>query len=324
MIPARRYPPSRSAIKPFAIRLFFLSVLCAVAPAVGSTESAFADPIDLLVDARDDGRSADRHQIAGFHAPDSTLAADGVPIHFSRFGRGATALVFVHGWTLDETFWREQVGYFAPDYQVVTLDLAGHGRSGTGRGQWTMASFGDDVVAVADDVDAERIVLIGHSMGGPVVIEAARKLGDRLAGLVFIDSFHDPDQRMPQEERDGILTAYRSDFETSVEAMVRQYLFAPETDSALVDVISRHMAAFDPAIGVAAIEAYFGADYRTVFPRLTVPKVAINSDLYPTNAESLSQYGIDVRILRGVGHFPMVEDPAAFNETLASVLSTLH
>ena len=55
------------------------------------------------------------------------ISADGVPIHYDVQGNGATALVFVHGWCCNRRFWDRQVGYFAPHYTVVSLDLGGHG-----------------------------------------------------------------------------------------------------------------------------------------------------------------------------------------------------
>jgi pimeloyl-ACP methyl ester carboxylesterase len=76
--------------------------------------------------------------------------------------------VFVHCWACDRTYWREQVDVFAADHQVVTLDLAGHGESGAGRETWTVKGLAGDVQAVVEALDLERVILIGHSMGGPV------------------------------------------------------------------------------------------------------------------------------------------------------------
>jgi pimeloyl-ACP methyl ester carboxylesterase len=94
------------------------------------------------------------------------LSADGVPIHYDVQGTGALALVFVHGWCCDRHSWDRQVDAFAPSYTVVRLDLAGHGASGQARTQWTMAAFGQDVVAVVEQLRLVQVVLIGHSMGG--------------------------------------------------------------------------------------------------------------------------------------------------------------
>ena len=111
-------------------------------------------------------------------------APDGVPLHYDVTGSGDVALVFVHCWTCDRSFWNAQVPHFAPNYTVVRVELAGHGKSGHGRERYDMAGFGADVAAVVEDLGLSRVVLIGHSMGGPVSVEAAKRLGDRVIGVV--------------------------------------------------------------------------------------------------------------------------------------------
>ncbi|MCP4993401.1 MAG: alpha/beta hydrolase, partial [Gammaproteobacteria bacterium] len=114
-------------------------------------------------------------------------STDGVSIsHYVR-GSGTPALVFVHGGMCDHSYWDEQVAHFASRYTIVTLDLAGHGDSGIGREEWTMEAFGGDVAAVVNHLDLKRIILIGHGMGGPVIVEAASLVPDRIMGLVGVD-----------------------------------------------------------------------------------------------------------------------------------------
>ena len=251
----------------------------------------------------------------------TTITNNGTEIAYSSAGDGTPALVFGHGWTLDRSYWDEQLRRFSSDHRVLAIDLAGHGDSGSGREDWSMEAFGGDVAAVVDGLGIPRVILVGHSMGGSVVLEAAQRIGaSRVAGIVLVDTFHDPDQPMSEEEIEGILAAYRDDFRTNVGSMVREYLFAPETDSILADRIAMQMSSFDPAIGVASVEDLFRSDYREVLAGIRSPVVAINSDQYPTNLESMTRYGVAVRTVSGVGHFPMIEDPDQFNQVLAETI----
>lgn len=90
-------------------------------------------------------------------------------IAYQVVGSGKPALLFVHGWYCDQSYRNAQVNHFAPQYKVVTIDLAGHGKSGLDRKTWTMEAFGDDVMAVVKELDLDRVVLIGHSIGGHVI-----------------------------------------------------------------------------------------------------------------------------------------------------------
>ena len=113
----------------------------------------------------------------------TAISADGLPIYYTVQGEGEPALVFVHGWCCDGGYWSEQLGRFAQRYKVVAVDLGGHGQSGLGRQTWTMEAFGEDVKSVVEKLGLTKAVLVGHSMGGKVIIEAARLMPGR---VVFI------------------------------------------------------------------------------------------------------------------------------------------
>ena len=85
---------------------------------------------------------------------DVARSADGIPVHFEVEAGGAPPLVFVHGWSCDRTYWRHQIDDFAGRHEVVAIDLAGHGESGSGR------------------PSPQRQTLAGHV--GPHVIEMSR------------------------------------------------------------------------------------------------------------------------------------------------------
>lgn len=99
---------------------------------------------------------------------------DGSQISYEIYGQGEPTLVFVHGWSCDTRYWRAQLPYFSKNHRVVVLDLAGHGHSASTRSKYTMLAFGEDVRAVAEATGSYKIILIGHSMGGSVIAEAAR------------------------------------------------------------------------------------------------------------------------------------------------------
>ena len=101
----------------------------------------------------------------------TVLSADDVVIHFREGGQGDTALVFVHGWLGNASWWEPVMQRFAPTHRVVALDLAGHGRSGGYRAEWTVAGFAADVAAVVRALDLQRAVLVGHSMSGAITVE---------------------------------------------------------------------------------------------------------------------------------------------------------
>src|SRR5512134_332214 len=137
---------------------------------------------------------------------------DGLPVAFEARGAGTPALVFVHGWSCDRSYWSGQLEPFSRQFKVVAVDLAGHGESGLGRKNWTMESFGEDVAAVVRELGLKQVVLIGHSMGCDVLPEAARRLRARVAGLVWVDAYKQLGPGRTPEQVEAFVATFRPNF----------------------------------------------------------------------------------------------------------------
>ena len=252
------------------------------------------------------------------------VSADGISLAFEVLGAGTPTLVFVHGWSCDRRYWKGQLDEFAERHQVVAVDLAGHGQSGAGRVAWTMRSFADDVVAVADELRLDRMILIGHSMGGDVIVEAARRLPGRVAGLVWVDVYRTLREPRSDEDLELFLAPFRSDFVATTRDFVRE-MFVPSSDPELVEWVAADMAAAPPHIALSSLE-----HARTFLPEviqglreIRLPMVAINPDNEPTDVEALRRHGVGTVLMPGVGHFLFLEDPPRFNRLLGETIREL-
>ena len=101
-------------------------------------------------------------------------STDGVKIGYKVYGNGDIPLIFVHGWCCDKSYWKSQTEHFKKQYEVVLVDLAGHGESELGRHEYTVHNFASDVSAVINKLKLDNCILIGHSLGGYVVLETAK------------------------------------------------------------------------------------------------------------------------------------------------------
>jgi pimeloyl-ACP methyl ester carboxylesterase len=255
-----------------------------------------------------------------------TTAKDSVQIHYESGGNGSPSLVFIHGWNCDRSYWSAQLSVFASTHQVVAIDLAGHGDSGVNRTDWSMANFGADVAAVADALQLEEIILVGHSMGGPVALEAARLLKGRVKMVIGADTLSDVSLRYPDEQLAGMLAAMEADFPGTVEGLVRGSFFLPTSDPALIDQIASDMSAAPPAAGIGAFGGFarwFNEDVEQTLADIDAPVRLINSDYRPTNigAGQALTASFEAVLMSGVGHFVMQEDPAQFNAIMAELLN---
>lgn len=256
------------------------------------------------------------------------MSGDGTPVAYTVAGNGAVTLVFVHGWSCDTRYWRQQIDHFSAKYRVVSLDLAGHGHSGLGRATYTMQAFGGDVKAVVDAVGAERVILIGHSMGGVIVAEAASLLPGKVIGVIGIDTLQNVEQVFPQQQVDGFIASFQKDFPGTARPFVKTML-VKETAPELAQWVTEDMAAAPPAVAISAFREmtgmYMRGDVPRLFDELTVPVRCINADLEPTNIEANRRHmrSFDVKVMKGRGHFLMLERPAEFNRLLDATVQEL-
>lgn len=250
-----------------------------------------------------------------------TSPFDGQLVAWSEYGAGAPALVFVHGWHCDRSYWREQVVAFSDRHRLLLPDLVGHGTSGKARDDWSMDAFGRDIASLVDAEVDGPVVLVGHSMGGPIILEAARHL-DNIVGLVAVDTLRDLDlQAPPPDERATQLQVLRENYAVVAGRFVESF-FVDDTDPGLQLAITEGMLDGDADRGVAMIAGLWETDLPALLQQLDVPLVVINSDYEPTDVDGLRALHDDVDFIemRGVGHFPMLEDPETFNGLLATLL----
>src|SRR5262245_33688158 len=149
----------------------------------------------------------------------SVKASDGLRIACDVRGKGDTALVFLHGWGGDREYWKNQADAFASDFKVVTVDQAGHGASGTNRKEWTVEALAGDVVAVVKDLGLKRVILVGHSMGGPVALLAAKKLPGTVVAVIGVDTLQDAELKRPEEMVKSLTAGMEKDFKGMVGGM---------------------------------------------------------------------------------------------------------
>jgi len=262
--------------------------------------------------------------LAGESTVDSVASNDGSMIYYEMAGEGAPALVFVHCWSCDRNYWREQIDRFSADHRVVAIDLAGHGESGLGRKAWTMAAYGSDVVAVLNKLDLYDVVLIGHSMGGLVVLEATRQAPERVQAIIGIDNFQDFTLKFPPEQIAAFLAPFDGDFESTTKAFVGS-IVGPNTDSAVKSFIIEDMASAPPEVAVPSIGNVVGYDYTPILKDIHIPIRTISSSLRPTNVEKnrMLDPDFEVDFIEDVGHFPMLENPEMFDRVLARVIEEM-
>jgi pimeloyl-ACP methyl ester carboxylesterase len=247
---------------------------------------------------------------------------DGTLINYNISGNGTTALVFVHGWLGNIQWWDRQEQHFKDSYTVIRLDLGGHGKSGKERKTYTHTDYAEDIISVVKDLAIEGVILVGHSMSGPYVLEASLKLA-AVKAVVLVDTIKDLDQIFTPEQAENLMfSSYRQNFKLAVQEQLPHFLFVKETPN---DVKLRLQEEFLENTGEFAsivLEPLYKVDVQKLAKKISIPVRAINSDANPTSIVNNQKYFKDFscKIIKGTGHYPMLEKPEDFNLLLEEVL----
>ena len=259
---------------------------------------------------------------------DVALSIDSERIAYNVAGSGETTLMFIHGWSCDARYWQKQLPAFVKDHQVISLDLIGHGHSSSDRLNCTMLSFANDVKAIIDKEQIDKAILIGHSMGGGVIAEAAKLMPDRVFGIVGVDTLQNVAERTPQSVIDSMVTPFEVDFKSAAQHFVST-MFPEGTDQQLINWVSEDMSSASETIALSAFRNYLGqyvnGEAALVFRDIHIPVISINARLWPTDPEENRKYIKDYQLfyIDGTGHFPMLEKPDEFNLLLRNAINSI-
>jgi pimeloyl-ACP methyl ester carboxylesterase len=259
-----------------------------------------------------------------FAAPLSAASVDGLAIHSSSTGSGKATVIFIHGWTCDSSSWAAQVPALAKHYRVITLDLPGHGKSASPKdGKLSMDLFARAVEAVRAEAKADSVVLVGHSMGAPVIRQYARLYPQHVAGLVAVDGpldlrgFPPPEfkQPPPMVGAEGLKAR---------EKMIRG-MFIPETAPALQEHILKMMLGTSEATANGALAAVFDPSLSKT-DVIKAPALAVYAGTgKPPDPKAAKEVlpNYEGTQVPGTGHFLMMEKPDEFNRLLTGFLNKI-
>jgi pimeloyl-ACP methyl ester carboxylesterase len=249
----------------------------------------------------------------------------GTRVYYQSAGMGKEALVFIHGWSCDHSFWRLQAPVWEKRRSLL-IDLPGHGRSDKPELAYTMDHFARGVDAVLRDAGVERAVLIGHSMGGPVARQVLRNYPERVKGIVLVDSFFRPWPKDPAAREKAAagwaqwLAPFRAPGYKDHVARFVASMFVPQTAPELRQEITGKMLSTPQHVMVSAMESMGDPDLWAE-DRWDIPVLAVvaKSDSGPRDGGAYLKTlfpNLEYVELPDCGHFLMLERPDRLNELL--------
>ena len=250
--------------------------------------------------------------------------------YFDEAGSGETTVLMLHGIGGGRQAFARQMGPLADaGFHAVAWDMPGYGHSAIVE-PYTFDALADECIELIDVIDPERLVLLGHSMGGMVAQEVAARVPGRIAALVLAGTsaaFGKADgewQRTFVAERAAPLDAGGS-MQALAASLVGPMMSSEASADGRAEAIDV-MAHVPPRTYRLALQALMGFDRRVQLASLTMP-VLLVAGVDDRNAPPSVMQGMAERIpharvvcLDRCGHLMPFEQPAAFNDALLAFL----
>ncbi|WP_394063043.1 alpha/beta fold hydrolase [Alcaligenes sp. WGS1538] len=255
--------------------------------------------------------------------------ADGIRAYYDLAGSGP-ALVMVHGASQDSLSWQYVIDLFAPHYTVHALDLPGHGKSGMPAGGPHSATLQNAryLLQFLEAAGIQDPVLMGHSMGGGVVAQAAVLAPERVRGLVLVDGAS-VNVVTSSGYNPRILEMARINPGDWFEVTFRTLMGSRSDPQRALEVVTDARRCI-PAVAFADIRAFGGFRMEQILGEIRCPVIIVEGEedwsVPPESARqverALREGKVPVEYIEwpGIGHFPQSECPDLFTrDTLAAL-----
>jgi len=273
-------------------------------------------------------------------AADYLETKDGAKIYYEDHGEGQPVLL-VHGWLCSSRFWQKNVPELANEFRVVTIDLRGHGNSSKTLAGQTIRQYARDVREVIEHLGLQDAVLVGWSLGGPVVLSYCQQYGmdSRLKALGLVDT--SPFPFSPADWNSHVLRNYSYDGMNATFAVYtadpRKFavdftnrMFKQKPSDAETAWVVAEMMKTPAWIAEAVYSDFVMSDLARTLPAVKVPVIvcAADSGVFPNGIAmgkalaGQAPHGTFIPF-EDAGHMLFYEQPQKFNGALAAYIKAL-
>ncbi len=256
-----------------------------------------------------------------------TFLADNIKLHYEVTGQGQ-ALVFIHGLGSSTRDWELQVPAFAEGYQVITVDLRGHGQSDKPDGPYTIPMFAADLARLLAGLGVKSTHLVGISLGGAVAFQFALDYPGMVKTLTVVNSAPSlggtPEQAQQElARRVGLVQQYGM---AAIGQSLSPNLFPQPEHGALRDTFIERWAENDPRAYIEATRSMLGWDVTDRLSSIHCSTLIIASDQDYTPVALKEAYvklmpKAQLVVIANAHHAVPVERPQEFNAVLARFLA---
>ncbi|ELZ32436.1 alpha/beta hydrolase [Halogeometricum pallidum JCM 14848] len=264
------------------------------------------------------------------------IQCNGADLYYEDHGEGQP-IVFLHGATAGLRYFEPQLMGLSNEYRTIAVDFRGHGRSEKSELGHTLGQYTRDVQTVLEELDLDRIVLVGWSMGALISWEYIHQFGtDRLRAIVDIDMEPSPVKRgdyeygtYGTEDLEGAIDAIQQDPIGLLDEEAEALLKDPPTRELRNLILDEGSRTPPPIQGALLFGLSFIRDYRELLRSVDIPALVCAGADEKWRSVASVKYAAELipdarfELFEGSGHCITVEEPDRFNRVLSDFIESL-
>ncbi len=263
---------------------------------------------------------------------------DGVKLNFQMEGSGKS-LLFLHGWTMCSRVWKYQLAWFAKEYQVIALDLRGHGRSESPDGDYNFSSLSRDIINFIEGLQLEKLTLVGWSLAVSLILGFFSSRISSVDSLVLVDgtpkfvASEEFPQGLPSPAVKRLLKLVGSNFSQALKVFHNLLLSDQEREvknkDEIWDLLTNESYLPKQEVARKSLASLSNVDLRSKIRDVTVPTLLIHGGedkICPAGAAHYMKKRLksgEIVVFPEAGHVPFLTQPHAFNQHISYFLNSL-
>ncbi len=250
---------------------------------------------------------------------------DDVDIFYEIKGKGIP-LVLLGSCGVTSDYWKYQIP-LSTKYKLVMIEVAGVGKSSRNREKYTYPSLGQDVKAVIDKEQLDKIIILGHGMGGAIALEATILLNEKVLGIISVESLIPHSvyygKKATEKEIAEVMKDYEGNYKAYYDNLLRNMLGDRVSQDVKERVIS--IAGYEvnnPDILREIVRIMLPHDYHEIINQVKCPIKYVLQAGYKA-IEPVMKEQSQARFIENVGHLVNIEDPKTFNQIIDEIIQEL-
>ncbi|MFA9188247.1 alpha/beta hydrolase [Flavobacterium sp. FBOR7N2.3] len=263
-----------------------------------------------------------------------TIPVNNFELSYDDLGEGNVPIIFLHGFPFDKSMWQGQLDFLKSAYRVITVDIRGFGKSTDEKSPLSINLFAEDLIAFMDELEIQKAIVCGLSMGGFITLNAHERFPDRFEALILADTQCIADTPEVKEKRYEAISEIEVNGVANFNEGFIKKVFHEDSFTNKKELVEELRSVVfsnsEHIIQQGLVALAERSETCSTLDKINIPTLIIcgREDIVTplTESEAMKESikGATLQVIENAGHVSNLEQPDEFNKHLLDFLTPLN